>query len=608
MISSIKNGNVKLLPSIFFDRAKLNIDYLLSLDNICLLQNYYIEAGIIIPGLTFIGNPENAKLHWGWESTNCQLRGHFLGHWLSAAAMTVSVSDNPQLRGKIDFIIEELERCQKYNGGKWLAPIPEKYFTIMETGRYIWSPQYTMHKLILGLIHVYVYAGNKKALTLLNNLADWYVKWTDKVLKGDHPDVIYKGEQGGMLEVWTDLYAITGKAKYQTLMQRYINPSIFNDLLDDKDCLSDTHQNASIPYIHGAARLYEVTGDKKYFDILEKFWEIGVEKRGYYCTGGQGAGEFWIPMQKTGAYMGDRNQEFCTVYNMVRVADYLFKFSGNAKYLDYIEQNLYNGFLAQQNRFTGMPTYFLPMKSGGVKTWGSPKNDFWCCHGTMVQAQTIYQNLCYYQKEGENRIYVAQYIPSEGEIYFGEGKDNKVEISQNVNMKYYDAQALFDDDQKSQDSRWLLRFTVKADCEFTLSFRIPNWIAARPTVTVNGAEIDVPTSCDKCGFLNIKKHWTDDEVIVYLPAALTTVSLPDKPEKVAFMEGPIVLAGISDNDYGIKISNNLSESFDPVKEHTYSTFPWLQSTYTTKNQDKETVFKPLYEVTDEKYTLYWSKK
>ena len=431
---------------------------------------------------------------------------------------------------------------------------------------------------------------------------------TDKVLKGDHPDVIYKGEQGGMLEVWTDLYAITGKAKYQTLMERYINPSIFNDLLADKDCLSDTHQNASIPYIHGAARLYEVTGDKKYFDILEKFWEIGVEKRGYYCTGGQGAGEFWIPMQKTGAYMGDRNQEFCTVYNMVRVADYLFKFSGNAKYLDYIEQNLYNGFLAQQNRFTGMPTYFLPMKSGGVKTWGSPKNDFWCCHGTMVQAQTIYQNLCYYQKEGENRIYVAQYIPSEGEIYFGEGKDNKVEISQNVNMKYYDAQALFDDDQKSQDSRWLLRFTVKADCEFTLSFRIPNWIAARPNVTVNGAEIDVPTSCDKCGFLNIKKHWTDDEVIVYLPAALTTVSLPDKPEKVAFMEGPIVLAGISDNDYGIKINDNLAESFDPVKEHTYSTFPWLQSTYTTKNQDKETVFKPLYEVTDEKYTLYWSKK
>lgn len=608
MISSIKNGNVKLLPSIFFDRAKLNIDYLLSLDNICLLQNYYIEAGIIIPGLTFIGNPENAKLHWGWESTNCQLRGHFLGHWLSAAAMTVSVSDNPQLRGKIDFIIEELDRCQKYNGGKWLAPIPEKYFTIMETGRYIWSPQYTMHKLILGLIHVYVYAGNKKALTLLNNLADWYVKWTDKVLKGDHPDVIYKGEQGGMLEVWTDLYAITGKAKYQTLMERYINPSIFNDLLTDKDCLSDTHQNASIPYIHGAAKLYETTGDKKYYDILEKFWEIGVEKRGYYCTGGQGAGEFWIPMQKTGAYMGDRNQEFCTVYNMVRVADYLFKFSGNAKYLDYIEQNLYNGFLAQQNRFTGMPTYFLPMKSGGVKTWGSPKNDFWCCHGTMVQAQTIYQNLCYYQKDGENRIYVAQYIPSEGEIYFGEGKDNKVEISQNVNMKYYDAQALFDDDQKSQDSRWLLRFTVKADCEFTLSFRIPNWIAARPNVTVNGAEIDVPTSCDKCGFLNIKKHWTDDEVIVYLPAALTTVSLPDKPEKVAFMEGPIVLAGISDNDYGIKINDNLAESFDPVKEHTYSTFPWLQSTYTTKNQDKETVFKPLYEVTDEKYTLYWSKK
>ena len=88
------------------------------------------------------------------------------------------------------------------------------------------------------MIHVYVYAGNRKALTLLNNLADWYVKWTDKVLKGDHPDVIYKGEQGGMLEVWTDLFALTGKAKYETLMQRYINPSIFDDLIAGKDCFN----------------------------------------------------------------------------------------------------------------------------------------------------------------------------------------------------------------------------------------------------------------------------------------------------------------------------------------------------------------------------------
>lgn len=66
-------------------------------------------------------------------------------------------------------------------------------------------------------------------------------------------------------------------------------------------------------------------------------------------------------------FLGERTQEFCTVYNMVRLADYLFCFTGAHEYLDYIENNLYNGFLAQQNKYTGMPAYFLPMKAGSVK-------------------------------------------------------------------------------------------------------------------------------------------------------------------------------------------------------------------------------------------------
>ena len=165
-----------------------------------------------------------------------------------------------------------------------------------------------------------------------------------------------------MIEVWEELFRLTNKPKYQTLAERYSNPSIFDDLLKGKDPLTNNHQNASIPFIHGAAKLYEVSGDKKYLDILERFWKSAVLDRESYCRGGQGAGEFWTPPHQAGSYIGERNQEFCTVYNMVRVADYLFRFTGNTSFLDYIEKNLYNGFLAQQNKETGMPTYFLPMK------------------------------------------------------------------------------------------------------------------------------------------------------------------------------------------------------------------------------------------------------
>lgn len=605
MINSIENGKVKLLPGIFTERANLNRKYLLSLDTQCLLQNFYWEAGLVIPGLQVIDDPAKANIHWGWEAPTCQLRGHFLGHWLSAASILIAVNDDAELKAKLNLIIEELDKCQKLNGGKWIGPFPEKYFTKLEKNESIWSPQYTMHKLIMGLIDANKYAGNRKALTILNNLADWYTKWTDKVLKSDNPQAIYKGEQGGMIEVWEELFRLTNKPKYQTLAERYSDPSIFDDLLNAKDPLTNNHQNASIPFIQGAAKLYEVSGDKKYLDILERFWKCAVLDREAYCTGGQGAGEFWTPPHQAGSYIGERNQEFCTVYNMVRVADYLFRFTGNASYLDYIEKNLYNGFLAQQNKETGMPAYFLPMKAGSIKKWGSPTRDFWCCHGTMVQAQTLYPSLCYYQAEDEAHIYVSQYIPSEGNFLIGE---DKVTITQTLAMKYYNDTALFDDSDKGQSSRWLIKFHVQANSEFTLSFRIPSWISGKPSVTVNGNEIDVPGNCDKCGFLNIKKTWKDEEVVVYLNAALTEASLSDMPEKAAVMEGPIVLAGLSDNDYGLKAPTGIPSVLRQAREHTYTSFPWQQSTYRTISQERETTFVPLYEITNEKYTLYWTKK
>lgn len=601
MIKALNPENTRLLPGIFKDRASINRNYLMKLDTHCLLQNYYLEAGMQINGMQTIYDPSNAKIHWGWESPTCQLRGHFLGHWLSAASMLISTNDDKELKAKLDVIIDELEKCQKANGGKWVAPIPEKYFTILEKETYIWSPQYTMHKLILGLTHAYVYAKNKKALTILNNLADWYIKWTDKILKSDNPGIIYHGEEAGMTEVWAELYRLTEKPKYETLAQRYGNSELYDRLLKGQDGLSNTHMNASIPYFHGAAKLYQVTNDEKYLAILEKFWESAVEKRGTYCTGGQSAGEFWVAPNNLAACIGDRNQEFCTVYNMVRVADYLYQFTGKVEYLDYIETNIYNGFLAQQNKFTGMPTYFLPMKSGAKKLWGSETRDFWCCHGTMIQAQTLYPELCYYHNEEEDKVIVAQYIPSEAEIV---NKDDKIKISQSIDMKYYAGETNFDDAISTQTSRWQMKFTIQANSEFTLAFRLPGWLTEQPKFYLNGAEIDVSI---KSGYLNIKKLWKDDVVTVYFPTKLTTTSLSDMPEKVAIQEGPIVLAGLTDNDYGLKY-DDLSKLLRPAKEHTYSAFPWQQSTYRTVNQSKETTFIPLYEVTDEQYTLYFTKK
>lgn len=601
MLKPAEIGSVKILPGVFRERMDVNRSYLMELDSACLLQNFCLEAGIILPGLQVVDDPETANLHWGWEAPTCQLRGHFLGHWLSAAAKLIAAENDAELKVKLDKIISELARCQELNGGEWVGSIPEKYFTRLINNQYIWSPQYVMHKTIMGLTDAYVYAGNAQALEILAHLSDWYIRWTEKAAQLN-PHAVYSGEEAGMLEVWAQLYQLTKDEKYLTLARRYADAGLFRKLREGKDSLTNCHANASIPFTHGAAKMYEVTGDKDWLEVIKLFWQCAVTERGMFSTGGQNAGEFWIPPHMQGHFLGSNDQEFCTVYNMVRTASYLFKYTGEAQYADYIERCLYNGFLAQQNSQTGMPTYFLPLAAGSHKKWGTKRRDFWCCHGTMVQAQTLYPELIYYT--GENRVVISQYIPSSFRTEIG-GAD--VAIEQTTGMKYYNDQAFFDEKDDGQMSRWLLKFSVKCGkpAEFTLSFRVPSWTAGAPEVEINGEKITAPV---KDGYMDITADWSDSTVQIFFPSKLRGETLPDMPELMSVVDGPIVLAGLTGSDCGITGADKLEEQFMPQLEHTYGTFPWRQNSWRTRNQPQSVMFRPLYEITDEEYTVYFTKK
>ena len=600
MLKPAEKGSVKILPGVFRERMDVNRQYLLELDVNCLLQNFYLEAGIILPGLQVVDNPETANLHWGWEAPTCQLRGHFLGHWISAAAKLIAADGEPELRVKLDNIVSELARCQELNGGEWVGSIPEKYFTRLIKNQYIWSPQYVMHKTIVGLSDAYIYAGNTQALDILSHLSDWYITWTEKAAE-TNPHAVYAGEEAGMLEVWAQLYQLTKDEKYLTLAKRYADAGLFRKLKEGKDSLTNCHANASIPFTHGAAKMYEITGDSDWLEVIKLFWKVAVTDRGMFSTTGMNAGEFWVPPHMQGHFLGSSDQEFCTVYNMVRTASYLLKYTGEAQYADYIERALYNGFLAQQNAQTGMPAYFLPLGAGSRKKWGTRTRDFWCCHGTMVQAQTLYPELVWFT-DGD-KITAAQYIPSE---FTAEMNGANVTVSQTTGMKYYNDQAFFDEKDDGQMSRWLLKFSVKCDkpVRFTLSLRVPEW-AKGVELEVNGKNTAAPV---KDGWLDITADWQNDSVQVFFPSELRAETLPDMPELMSVVDGPIVLAGIIGSDCGITGADKLNEQFMPQREHTYGTFPWRQNSWRTRNQPQSVMFRPLYEVTDEEYTVYFTKK
>jgi DUF1680 family protein len=598
-VKPVPPGQVKLLMSDFQQRAEKNRAYMISLSSQNLLQNFYQEAGMWNPQFRQTTNAPDLQadnIHWGWESPTCQLRGHFLGHWLSAAAYLAAEGD-VEMKAKADKIVSELARIQVENGGQWAGSIPEKYFYWIAQGKRVWAPHYTVHKTFMGLIDMYKVAGNRQALEVANNWAKWFHNWT-KQYSREQMDNILDVETGGMLEVWADLYGITGDPMYTDLIEKYRRPRLFDPLLAGKDPLTNRHANTTIPEMQGAARVYEVTGDPQWRKIVEAYWKSGVTDRGYFCTGGQTSGEIWTPPHEFATRLGEKTQEHCVVYNMIRLADYLYRWTGDMQYADYIERNIYNGILAQQNPRTGMIAYFLPLKAGGHKVWGSPTNDFWCCHGSLVQAQTRHDRYIYYtDKDG---MIVDQYIPSEVNL---ELSGAKVKLSQRFDRETRGYVNLSVTDPTRRPNRWVVSMNVESDkpAEFTLRLRLPWWLAGEAELYINDQKQNIVSKPST--FVSLKRAWKNEKIRLVLPKTLYAEPLPDRPDTVAFMDGPTVLAGITSEERTLFGNKSKPESIlVPDNEREWAT--WLDG-YKTVNQDVNVRFVPISEIVDEEYTVYF---
>jgi len=587
----IPPGQVKLLPSMFQHRFELNRRYLMALRSDNLLQNHYMEAGLWGPRTRL------EDYHWGWESPTCQLRGHFLGHWLSAAARICASTGDAEVKGKADWIVAELARCQEENGGEWVGSIPEKYLDWVARGKPVWAPHYTLHKTLMGLYDMAAYAGNEQALDVMAKWAKWFHRWTGQFSRGQMDDVL-DVETGGMLEAWANLYSVTGKQEHLDLIYRYDRPRLFDRLLAGEDPLTNRHANTTIPEAHGAARAYEVTGEARWRKIVEAYWRCAVTARGAFCTGGQTTGEIWTPPFEFAARLGDTNQEHCVVYNMMRLADYLLRWTGDVTYADYIERNATNGILAQQHPETGMVAYFLPLRAGGQKMWGSPTEDFWCCHGSLVQAHTLHESYVYY--EDEEGLAVCQYVPTTLEW---EWDTVPVTVKQVLDSEVSTSQPRDPDGSLHRPKRWVIELSVRCErpVTFALKLRLPWWVSGQADVLVNGEPATGSTG--PSSFHEIRRTWKEDTVRVELPKALSICPLPDEPDTVAFMDGPVVLAGLCDEErtlYGDK--DNPETMLTPDNEREWNMW---KSGYRTCNQERGIRFVPLYEIRDERYTVYF---
>ncbi|MBQ8624087.1 MAG: glycoside hydrolase family 127 protein [Oscillospiraceae bacterium] len=607
--------DVRLREGDLIRRERTNREYLMKLKSRHLLRNYELEAG------RYSGRGHDHEAFGGWEDPSCQLRGHFLGHWLSAAALNYQETSDVELLAKTQVIIDGLELCQRDNGGEWACPIPEKYLYWIGEGKGVWAPQYNIHKLFMGLVDVYKIMKIEKALTIADKLADWFYRWSGEYSRQQF-DNILDNETGGMLEVWADLLEITGDEKYRELLARYYRGRLFDPLLEGKDVLTNMHANTTIPEVLGCARAYEVTGDEKWLRIVEAYWKCAVTDRGCFVTGGQTQGEIWTPMKKLKARLGDKNQEHCTVYNMIRLAEFLFRQTKDPEYMHYIEYNVQNGLLAQAHHhgapykgspWTGLLTYFLPMKAGSKKDWAGETDSFFCCHGTMVQANAAWNRHIYYVDD--NELYITMFTGSEASVEIG-GKSLRVSLHQDhMNgslMTSSENNALQTINEttrayanKPDFRKYVITVHTEEPVSFALKLRIPDWITKPATISVNDGEgIMVENTAE---FVTLEREWRGgDRVVVLLPIGVKFITLPDDDTMGAFRYGPDVLAGITEQERILYIEGDKPE--DELTADTEREWGSFRTFYRTENQDPGINFKKLNEIGYEPYQIYFKVK
>jgi DUF1680 family protein len=568
-------NQVTLLPGPFKNAMDRKCKYLLFLNNNRLLSSFRANYKLSTQG---------ASQYGGWESFG-GIKGHTLGHFLSALAQAYQSTGDTRYKAKADSLIDELQKCQNAAvsagfGEGYLAAIPESDVNILLNLGNIWAPLYNIHKTFAGLLDCYRLLNNDKALEMAKKMGDWtYNKlspynhakyqqfWDDRQSAA--------GEYGGYNESLAELYGLTGATKYLTASRFFDHDILFNPCLAGQDNLNGLHANTNIPEIIGALKIYEVSGDTNCYKIAQNFFSIVVGAH-TYINGGNSENEYFKAPIAIASQLSDKTCETCNIYNMLKLSRQLFFLNPLPKYMDYYERALYNQILASQDTSSmyGHCTYFQPLRSGGIKTYGDDEGTFYCCDGTGLENHTKYgESIFFYSAD---TLYVNLFIPSQLNW-----------TSKNMTIKMETAYPHSD----------TIRLTVTGSGSMPLKIRAPFWLEKPVSVSIDGVPQTVSTTAGS--YFTVNKVWSGSSTVtIVLPQTIRFEKTPDNANVGGVMYGAQLLAGA----YG---NNDLSTmpSLNAGTVRRVSSYP-LKFSGTASTGDVSLV--PYYQMHHQRYSVYWN--
>jgi DUF1680 family protein len=505
-------GQVKLLDGPFLDARNWNIGYMKRLDTDRLLHTFRLNAG-----LASLATPLG-----GWEAPDCELRGHFSGHYMSGCAIAYAATGDEDMRARGLRMVASLAQCQqKLNLGGYLSAFPVSLFDRLAAGQPVWAPFYTYHKIMAGLLDMHELAGSDQALKVALGMAAWTDAWT-AARDADAMQKVMENEFGGMNDALYRLAAISSDAHWIEVGDRFTKRRVFEPLANRRDELRGLHMNTHVPQVIGASRRYALTGDPRYHAVSTFFWETVTEAR-TYATGGSSNNEHWLTdagLLGTEAAQGDHHQECCCAYNMMKLGRQHYLYDPQVAYVDYIERNLLNHRLGMIQPQTGLTGYFLSMTPGAWKTHGTDETTFWCCNGTALEDFSQLASAAY--AHDSNGLYVNLFIASELDW-----PERGVRLRQETR---------FPDTPRTR-----LAFDKADGRPMTVRLRIPGWADDRVQVRINGQVSEM--SAASGSYLLLHRAWRSGDVIeLDMPMPMRLEAYADRPQEAALVVGPVVLA------------------------------------------------------------------
>ena len=511
----------------------------------------------------------------GWESLDCDLRGHITGHLLSAMAY-IEVSGkrlevrNNSMRLKADSLINGLAEVQRQYGTGYLSAFGEGLIDRNIQGKSVWAPFYTLHKILQGLIDQYTMCGNERALKVARGMGDWaYNKL--KPLSEEQRLKMIRNEFGGFNEVMYNLYAITKDERYLRVARFFYHNDKIDPLKAGNKNLGTNHANTFIPKLLGECRNYELFGDESSRRAATLLFNTLVNDHAF-VTGEVSDKEHLFKPETQSKHLTGYDGENCCTYNLLKLADRLFTYQPNSKIADYYERALYNHILGQQDTLTSMVCYFTPLMTGGYRLYSTRDSSFWCCVGSGFESHAKYQSSIYFHNDKD--LYVNLFIPSE---LNWDGTIVRQETS-------------FPESNKT---------TITASSKVALKIRCPYWATY---MKVNGKKVKAGLD----GYISIK---ATKRAEIELGMTLREEATKDDPSRVALLYGPIVLGGrLADVTYPFS---------DPTKHNDYYTFNYgkhddvklgdVKYLGGLRFESNGIQIQPFYDLQHCRYVVYWKK-